>query len=308
MELKNHLHIPSPVSEINTSWNKDHNVRIQLKRDDLIHPLISGNKWRKLSGIFSKFNAEHFDKIVTYGGAYSNHLVATAVVCAIQKIPCKGIVRGEEPKERNALLQLCRLYGMQIEFISRAKYKKTNRLYGVFDRELFIPEGGACHEGTLGCTHILSETNLSNVDQIYVSCGTGTTIAGMHSYLQAQNLKIPLIGIQVLKGSKYIEAELLHRFNIGNCIIYDQFHEGGYAKTNAQLIDFIHDFTVETGVLLDPIYTGKMMFAIKQLIEQNAIESGKKILAIHTGGMTGWLGKGEELNYLKKTPHNIKDV
>ena len=293
--MKGHLTIPSPVSEISTNWISEHNSNILLKRDDLIHPIISGNKWRKLSGILAKNRSTDYDSLITFGGAYSNHLLAVAAVCSILKIRCKAFVRGEAPKTLNAVLKMCKMYGMELAFISRENYQKSNRKLGVFDRTLFIPEGGACSDGTKGCEKILSEVDLSNIDQIFVPCGTGTTIAGMANYLNAKNHKIQLNGIQVLKGENYIANEIKNLYGISGINVYDQFHFGGYAKTNDSLIAFIQDFMKQTGVILDPVYNGKMMFAIKKLLENGEIKQGQNILAIHTGGITGWFGKFDKI-------------
>ena len=289
--MKEHLNIPSPVSEISTNWTREHGVKIFLKRDDLIHPIISGNKWRKLSGILANHDSSNYESITTFGGAYSNHLLAVAAVCSILKIKCKAIVRGEPPRELNPVLKMCKMYGMNLEFISRDKYSNIKRKVGVFKRSLFIPEGGACIDGTVGCSEILKEDNLSNIDQIFVPCGTGTTLAGMANYLDSKNSKTLLSGIQVLKGEGYIANEIIDQYGILGVNVYDQFHLGGYAKTNDKLVAFIQDFMKQTGVVLDPIYNGKMMFAIKKLLEKGRIERGQNILAIHTGGITGWFGK-----------------
>ena len=289
--MKEHLNIPSPVSEISTNWTREYGVKIFLKRDDLIHPIISGNKWRKLSGILANHDSSNYESITTFGGAYSNHLLAVAAVCSILKIKCKAIVRGEPPRELNPVLKMCKMYGMKLEFISRDKYSNIKRKVGVFERSLVIPEGGACLDGTIGCSEILKEYNLSNVDQIFVPCGTGTTLAGMANYLDSKNIKTLLNGIQVLKGEGYIANEIIDQYGILGVNVYDQFHLGGYAKTNGKLIAFIQDFMKQTGVVLDPIYNGKMMFAIKKLLEKGCIDRGQNILAIHTGGMTGWFGK-----------------
>ena len=296
MNILDHLNIPSPITKIETSWSKESQVSISLKRDDLIHPLISGNKWRKLSGILSHYKAESYDEIVTYGGSFSNHLVATAVVCSILGKSSVGIIRGEEPKEINGTLKLCNTYGMKLQYVTRPEYKETNRTLGVIDRKLVIPEGGACDLGTAGCQQILAECDLTTYDHILVSCGTGTTIAGMAQYLQSKSIGASILkGVQVLKGEGYISNELQDLYGIQNVTILDQFHCGGYAKTNKELITFIRDFATDTGVLLDPIYTGKMMFAIQKKVNEGTISKGEKVLAVHTGGLTGWFGKHKEL-------------
>ena len=296
MSIENHLNIPSPLTQVKTSWSEKAGIELWLKRDDLIHPIISGNKWRKLSGIFNHYNKTDYSSITTFGGAFSNHLVATAASCAILKTPCTAIIRGEEPKVWNPVLKMCQLYGMKLEFVSREEYKARNRKGGIYDNVLFIPEGGACDLGTQGCEEILSEINLDGFSKVFVSCGTGTTIAGMANHLSKNNITdIELCGIQVLKGENYIANDIKELYGVTNAIVYDEYHSGGYAKTNTELIGFIKDFTAETGVLLDPIYTGKMMLAIKKLIDSKGISQGEKIMAIHTGGLTGWFGKASEL-------------
>lgn len=294
--IEQQLNIPSSCHQIKTNWLSESRVELWLKRDDLIHPIISGNKWRKLSGILDSYEQTTFKSITTYGGAFSNHLVATACATAILGIPSKAIIRGEEPKQLSPVLRLCKLYGMQLEFVSRETYKTSNRETGIVDEVLFVPEGGACTEGTLGCEAILAEVDLFDFSQVFVSCGTGTTIAGMANYLEKQKSKTQLNGIQVLKGKDYIKNDLERLFGITSAHIYDEFHCCGYAKTNQELIEFIKDFTKQTGILLDPIYTGKMVLAIKKLIESGQIKAGEKILAIHTGGLAGWFGKYDELN------------
>ena len=128
MSIENHLNIPSPLTQVKTSWSEKAGIELWLKRDDLIHPIISGNKWRKLSGIFNHYNKTDYSSITTFGGAFSNHLVATAASCAILKTPCTAIIRGEEPKVWNPVLKMCQLYGMKLEFVSREEYKARKNL------------------------------------------------------------------------------------------------------------------------------------------------------------------------------------
>ena len=293
--IEQQLNIPSPCHQVETNWLTESGVELWLKRDDLIHPIISGNKWRKLSGILNTYENNAYKSITTFGGAFSNHLVATACATAILGVPSEAIIRGEEPKELSPVLQLCRLYGMQLVFVSREEYKKAKRETGIADDVLYIPEGGACKKGTLGCEAILAEVDLQQFSQIFISCGTGTTVAGMANYLDKNELGVQLNGIQVLKGKDYIKNDLEEVFGITSAHIFDEFHCGGYAKTTEELMEFIKDFTKQTGVLLDPVYTGKMMLAIEKLIEMGKIKAGEKILAIHTGGLTGWFGKYNEL-------------
>jgi 1-aminocyclopropane-1-carboxylate deaminase len=295
MDILSHLNIPSPVTQVKTAWSERAGIKLYLKRDDLIHPIISGNKWRKLAGVFAHYPKESYTLLTTYGGAYSNHLVATAASCAAIGISSVGIVRGEEPKIWNPVLKMCQLYGMNLQFVSREVYKEVNRTEGIVGDVLHVPEGGSSKLGTDGCLDILNETDVSKIDKVFVSCGTGTTISGMSRSLIPLDNPPKLYGIQVLKGDGYIAKEIDQDYGITDVTIYDDYHCGGYAKTNGELIDFIKEFTRETGILLDPIYTGKMMLAIHKLCEIKTIKKGEKVLAIHTGGLTGWFGKASEL-------------
>jgi 1-aminocyclopropane-1-carboxylate deaminase len=295
MDITPHLNLPSPLTLVKTTWTEAAQIELWIKRDDLIHPIISGNKWRKLSGFLDRYSPLEYISITTYGGAYSNHLVATAAACAILNRPCTGIIRGEQPAVYSPVLKLCQYYGMQLEFVSREQYTLSNRTEGIQNNILYIPEGGAHTLGTVGCAQILAEVNLMNIDTIFVACGTGATVSGMAHYLKKHRNIQKLCGIQVLKGEGYIQAEIQRDYDISDVKIYDEFHCGGYAKTTVELFTFMREFTQDTGVLLDPIYTGKMMLAIKKLVTTQEIKKGEKILAIHTGGLTGWFGKYAEI-------------
>ena len=296
MSIEQQLNIPSPIHTVSTSWTDVYGITLSIKRDDLIHPIISGNKWRKLSGIFREFAEESYSEVVTYGGAFSNHLVATAASCAILGKKSTGIIRGEEPKVQNAVLKLCKLYGMHLQFVTRTEYKEVNRTYGIQDDKLYVPEGGACQAGTMGCKNIITELVTAKYDKIMVACGTGTTLAGMAEHLQALHQLSKLVGVQVLKGKDYIKHEVENTYGIQGVNVLDDFHGGGYAKMNTELVHFIKDFNRETGVLLDPIYTGKLLLTIQKCCENGTIARGERVLAIHTGGLTGWFGKWEELD------------
>ena len=295
-EVLSHLNIPSPVSKVETEWSIKHGINLWVKRDDLIHPIVSGNKWRKLSEIIKTLDFDRCKSISTYGGAYSNHLIATANVCSILRVPSVGYVRGEKPIMPSEVLTICEAHGMQLEYLSRSEYNEVKNTYGYKNNSFFIPEGGACDMGAIGCKQIVSEVEISKYSHIFVSCGTGTTIVGMCNYILKQKEQPALIGVQVLKGKNYIQNMLREKYNMEYPKILDKYHTGGYAKMNNELIDFCRSFLQETGIMLDPIYTGKMILAIKKELEEGNIEPGSRILAIHTGGLTGWFGKYKELN------------
>ncbi|MFW0716792.1 1-aminocyclopropane-1-carboxylate deaminase/D-cysteine desulfhydrase [Pedobacter sp. N23S346] len=284
--------IYSPVQKINLHPLSN----LFIKRDDLIDPYISGNKWRKLKYILQKAKAQHKPHLVTFGGAYSNHLVATAAAAARSGLKATAFVRGEEVK--NEMLLICSLYGMELIFTDRESYKNKSELYqkyyGSNDDTYFIDEGGASAEAVTGCGEIITELK-DTYDHIFVAAGTGTTAAGLLKGIQEQGLNTKLHAIPVLKGGGFIADEIARYTEISNhLILHTDYHFGGYAKTTPELVAFIKKFTSATGVLIDPVYTSKMFFAIIDLCAQNQILSTDKILAIHTGGLLGLLGMKEK--------------
>jgi 1-aminocyclopropane-1-carboxylate deaminase len=272
---------------------------LYVKRDDLIDPYISGNKWRKLKYILEKAKAERKNHLVTFGGAYSNHLVATAAAAARSGLQATAFVRGEEVK--NEMLLICSLYGMNLIFVDRESYKNKAGLYqlhfGSNDSTYFIDEGGASAEAVIGCSEIISELT-ENYDHIFVAAGTGTTAAGLLKGIQDAGLYTKLHVIPVLKGGSFIADEIVRYTALSNhLILHPDYHFGGYAKTTPALLDFIKKFTQETGVLIDPVYTAKMFYAILDLYQQHQILPTDKILAIHTGGLLGLLGMKDKFHF-----------
>lgn len=285
--------LPSLEHRVLVDWATANEIELFIKRDDLIHPIISGNKWRKLKGHLNHFTPTDYDEICTYGGAFSNHLVATAAACAWLKIPCLGKIRSHQNPLQNPILDLCQLYGMRLEFLTPNIYTEEKETSGIFERILHIPEGGAGTLGTIGTQEIITELE-QTYDHVFVACGTGTTLAGMAKAMD--NNATQLHGIQVLKGEKYIQQVLAQDYQITQVQFHDNYHFGGYAKTPPELIHFVKDFAQQTGILLDPVYTGKMLYAIRDLALQNHFSKNQKILAIHTGGLTGWIGKWGNLS------------
>lgn len=263
-----------------------------VKRDDLIDPYISGNKWRKLKYILAKAKAENKTHLVTFGGAYSNHLVATAAAAARSGLKSTAFVRGEEVK--NEMLLLCSLFGMQLIFTDRESYRDKHRLFELHfatnDKTYFIDEGGASPEATIGCAEIISELT-NTYDHIFCAAGTGTTAAGLLKGIQQQGLNTKLHIIPVLKGGSFIKDEIAKYTPLSDhLVLHLDYHFGGYAKTTPELINFIKTFTAQTGLLLDPVYTAKMCFAVVDLQKKGFIGEDDNILAIHTGGLMGLFG------------------
>ncbi|MBC8984831.1 pyridoxal-phosphate dependent enzyme [Pedobacter sp. N36a] len=266
--------------------------QLWIKRDDLIDPYISGNKWRKLKYLLSKAQTENKDHLVTFGGAYSNHLLATAAAASRAALKSTAFVRGETVK--NEMLMLCQLFGMTLLFVDRTSYKDKISLFdqhfGDDPNALFIDEGGASMEAVTGCAEIIAELP-ADIDHIFCAAGTGTTAAGLLKGIHDIGLKTILHVVPALKGGEFIAEEIFNYLGHTNqLILHTDYHFGGYAKTNPELIHFMKSFVSSQGVLIDPIYTAKMMYAIDDLSKKNYFRKEEKIMAIHTGGLMGIFG------------------
>jgi len=286
------LEIYSPVQQIKNKLFDEQGLSVFIKRDDLIHPLISGNKWRKLKYILQKASAENKKHLITFGGAYSNHLLATAAAAAKFGFRSTGIVRGEAVE--NDTLFLCRLHGMNLIFVDREGYRDKqalfNKYFGSGPNAFFIDEGGSSAEGAKGCAELIDELT-ETYDHIFCACGTGTTAAGIINGLRERGLATAFNAIPVFKNGEFMRTEI-DRYLLNPAIynLHTDYHFGGYAKTNDELIDFIKTFIADTGILIEPVYTGKMLYAIYDLAAKDYFKRGSKILAVHTGGLIGLLG------------------
>jgi 1-aminocyclopropane-1-carboxylate deaminase len=286
------LEIFSPVHQIRNLLFDDKGLEIFIKRDDMIHPIISGNKWRKLKYILLQAKAQNKTHLVTFGGAYSNHLLATAAAAARFGFRATGIVRGEEVQ--NDTLFLCRLHGMQLIFTNRENYRDKPALFKKYFTDdtdaFFIDEGGASPEAAKGCSELVNELNQS-YDHILCACGTGTTAAGIINGINQHNLSTQFNAIPVFKNGGFIKDEI-DKFLLAptNYQLHTGYHFGGYGKTTNELIKFIKQFVTDTGIVIEPVYTGKMLYALYDLAAKDHFKPGSKILAIHTGGIWGLLG------------------
>lgn len=266
--------------------------QLWIKRDDLIDPYISGNKWRKLKYLLSKAQTENKHHLVTFGGAYSNHLLATAAAASRAGLKSTAFVRGETVK--NEMLMLCQLFGMTLQFVDRTSYKDKNLLFEKHFSDdpnaFFIDEGGASMEAITGCAEIIAELP-ADIDHIFCAAGTGTTAAGLLKGIHNRGLKTRLHVVPALKGGEFIAEEIFSYLgHTDQLTLHTDYHFGGYAKTKPELIDFMKSFVSSQGVLIDPIYTAKMMYAIDDLSKKNYFRKEEKIMAIHTGGLMGILG------------------
>lgn len=291
--------IHSPLQRLHDPRFEAKGVQLWIKRDDLIHPYLSGNKWRKLKFVLNAAQKANKNHLVTFGGAWSNHLLATAFAGQNFGFRTSAFVRGETLD--NAVLQLCQNMGMTLHLASRAAYRdKTTLFQTTFgqDPEAFlVGEGGHSLEATLGCASLMDEIP-STADHLFCAMGTGTTLAGLSRGIQERKRKTHLHGIPVLKGASYLIQEVQTLYPTSQFHCHLDYHMGGYAKTPPELIDFIQAFYVQHEILLDPIYTSKMAYAAYDLLDQNVFVAGEQVILLHTGGLSGWLGKREALGDL----------
>lgn len=286
----------SPEEEVFFEPINKHGIQLFLKRDDLIHPFISGNKWRKLKYHLIKAEAEAKTHLVTFGGAFSNHILATAAAGAKFNLKTTAFIRGEEGN--NQILDLCELFGMNLIFVSREAYKNKKELYQsnfAWDANtFFIDEGGYGTDGEMGCREIISELK-SSYDHIFCAAGTGATAAGIINGKKENSCPSEINIVSSLKGGEFLKKEIDDLLDTeANYHLHTDYHFGGYAKTRPELIDFIKEFTQKTGILIDPVYTGKVLYAITDLTQKNYFKPQSKILMVHTGGLFGILGMLEK--------------
>ena len=279
-------------------------VELHIKREDEIHPFVSGNKFRKLKYNLQEAKNQGYKTLLTFGGAFSNHILATAVAGKILGFKTIGIIRGDELAVDlqqtildNPTLQKAHENGMIFEFVSRESYRtKTSeyfleQLSAKFGNFYLIPEGGTNELAIQGCQEILSSKD-SIFNYICCAVGTGGTISGL---INASENHQKVIGFPALKGD-FLTSEIEKYTKKTNWSLQTNFHFGGYAKYNATLIRFINDFKNETKVLLDPIYTAKMIYGLLEIIKNDGFQKGSKILAIHTGGLQGIQGVNQKLH------------
>ena len=277
-------------------------ISLHIKREDLIHPFISGNKFRKLKYNLLQAKAENQETLVTFGGAFSNHIAAVAFAGKEQGFKTIGIIRGDELRDKiseNPTLKFAEDCGMQFEFVSREEYRQKSEIPFLENLKLkfgdfyLIPEGGTNELAIKGCEEILTKSD-AEFDYICCAIGTGGTISGIiNSLLPHQKV----LGFPALKGD-FLKEEICNFVQNQNWELITDYHFGGYGKVNEDLITFINRFYADYQVPLDPIYTGKMVFGVIDLIQKNYFPTKSKILLIHTGGLQGI--QGMNLKLIKK--------
>lgn len=297
----NSFQLPSPLEELRSDFLTQHELRLFVKRDDLIHPEVSGNKWRKLKWNIREAQQQGMEQLLTFGGAYSNHLLATAVAGRISGLKTVGIIRGERAAEISDTLKDCEENGMQLHFISRSDYNKKEdflfieALRNQLGSFYLVPEGGANELGVKGCEELMLEVE-EEIDVVCCAAGTGTTFVGLCNSLSTEKLEV----FPALKGIDYYSERpfsfLKDDGRKEKIEFISDYHFGGYAKTTPELIDFVNDFYQSYQLQLDLVYTAKMFYGIFDRIRKGKYSKGTKIMAIHTGGLQGNRGMEKRLN------------
>lgn len=284
----------SILTPINDPALSGRQLQLCIKRDDLLHPVISGNKWRKL-----KYNLNHAlysgaDTLISMGGAYSNHLHALAFVGKALGIKTRAFVRGEQPACLNPTLHDLQKWGMQLEFISRSDYRQLRQfkahdsLPDLKPGEYWLPEGGATELAMQGVAEIIPEID-TEFDVLLVACGTGTTLAGL---IAASPDHAQVLGVAALKGGDFLYQDVLQllveRQTAARWDILLDYHCGGFGKITPTLTAFMRQFQERHKVPLEPIYTAKTLLAFYDLVQQGYFKAGSRIILLHTGGLQGW--------------------
>lgn len=282
-----HIAFPTPYQTLDLPFP----VQLTVKRLDLIHPQISGNKFFKLKYNLLAAKQQNLNQVLTFGGAYSNHIAATAYAAHYFGFQSIGVIRGEELAKQalNPTLQTAQDFGMQLHFVSRAEYRLRHELEYLqqlkqrYPNTWIIPEGGTNDLAIQGTKEILSADDRENYDVICCAVGTGGTIAGI---IESSSDQQHILGFSALKGD-FLKHDIQQWTNKTNWSLTDKYCCGGYAKTNSELLQFMQQFEQQYAVPLEQVYTAKMMMGLFDLIQQGNFPVNTRILAIHTGGLQG---------------------
>ena len=297
----------TPLQKIDLQKFNLSGTNLFIKREDLLHPAVSGNKWYKLKYNLLEAKKNKFDTLLTFGGAYSNHIYALASAGREMGFKTIGVIRGEEHFPLNHTLSFAKACGMKIYYVNRKEYRAKeipdflNSLKNKFGNFYLIPEGGTNQLAVKGCKEIIENINVE-FDSVVVPVGTGGTLAGIIKGIKNQHNK-KAIGIAVLKNAGFLKHKVSELINSSsenqkssNWEIILDYHFGGYAKFNKVLIEFINEFKEKTEIQLDPVYTGKMMYGIFDLINKEYFRPGSTIITVHTGGLQGIQGFKERFS------------
>ncbi|TGE20377.1 1-aminocyclopropane-1-carboxylate deaminase/D-cysteine desulfhydrase [Hymenobacter aquaticus] len=288
------------IQELQEPVATQRGVRLLLIRDDLTHPELPGNKWRKLKYNLMAAEEQGYDTLLTFGGAFSNHIAAVAAAGRLRGLRTIGLIRGEETRPLNPTLAQAAADGMHLRYLDRETYRRKHEpavlaaLLAQTGPAYVLPEGGTNALALPGCAELVTELAArTDFDVIGVACGTGGTLAGLLTGLAGQRRAV---GVAALKNGGFLRAEIdaLTRQTTGraydNYELLTEYHGGGYAHFSAELLDFIRGFEARHGVLLDPVYTGKLLWGLLDQIAQGRFAPGTTVAAVHSGGLQGWQG------------------
>lgn len=274
------IHLPSPEQRVLHPAFELAGVELWIKRDDLIHPEISGNKWRKLAPIMQEIQKRGVTKVISYGGAWSNHLLAVAAAARQADIHSEGLVRGEPVN--NSVLSRCEELGMKLRFMSREEFRSLRK----FDGELIwegntciIPEGANCMEGRAGMASLWMELERPYT-YLMDSVGSGTSVRGLFATAPGDTKILAIMAVN--------DHPLAAQLRALGITVFKEYTRGGFAKMDAELLGVCRAFREETGILLDPVYTSKQWVAALDLLEKNHFKKGDRVLFVHSGGLAGW--------------------
>ncbi len=298
----------APLQEIHFDLFEQKSIRVFVKREDLLHPLMGGNKLYKLHGYLKAYlDSDCRGPIVSFGGAYSNHVLALAAAGNLHDIPTVAVIRGEEPGVLSDTLADAKNLGMKLVFVSRSEYRRRHEaeyLQTLKDKlgdVFFIPEGGSGKLGAQGCISLAEGITLSaqfRPEIVFHACGTGGSLAGLIAGFERQPVAgIQTYGVPVLKGHTALKSDIIRMISdLGgeshNWCLLEDYHAGGYAKFPDELASFMQEFEQQTRLDLDPVYTAKVMWAIVDQVKQGRFPAGSNIIAVHSGGLQGRRGFG----------------
>lgn len=303
----------SPLQVITHPLLSKQGITLSIKRDDLLNPNISGNKWRKLKHNLLYAEANNIKHIISFGGAFSNHIHALAAASHYFDFKATGIIRGEPQYALNPTLSDAQRWGMQLEFVDRKTYRNKEQddylisLQSQYPNAYIIPEGGCNHLATRGVEEVVKEIvntltiqSAQPVDHIFTATGSAGTLAGLVSGALQYTPHTTIHGVAVLKDAQYLENTIKAFVSEADKVswyLHTQFHEGGYGKISRPLNIFCRKFIKYTDIPIEPIYTGKMFYALWQLIKQGYFVKGSHIVAVHTGGLQGLAGLKAQQKY-----------
>ncbi|MHB1276913.1 MAG: 1-aminocyclopropane-1-carboxylate deaminase/D-cysteine desulfhydrase [Bacteroidia bacterium] len=285
------IRLPSPEQRVFHPLFETAGVEFWMKRDDLIHTEISGNKWRKLAPILEEIQKRGVKKVVSFGGAWSNHLLALAAAAQMMDIQSEGIVRGE--RVNNPVLLRCEELGMKLRFISREEFRSLRKFEGelIWERNAcIIPEGANCMEGRSGMASLWMELERPYT-WLMDSVGSGTSVRGLFETAPGETKVLAIMAVN--------DSALAAQLRALGIQVFDEYTRGGFAKMDDELFGICRAFREDTGILLDPVYTAKQWMAALGLLEKGIFRRGDRVLFIHSGGLAGW---NSGISWNKKTP------